>query len=409
MKVWISKKGLVGAFLPILALIAAACSSGLSGSTNEGATPTLTSLDSPPAAAVSAPVVNPPQINAPTPVAPAASPALAQDLDADAIVAAQEEVLGRIYTEELPSVVHIRVYQSVSSFRFGGVPSQVPQGEGSGFVWDGSGHVVTNYHVVADADRVTVIFHDGSQADAKVLGTDPDADIAVLKVNTSRNLRPVKLGDSDAVKVGQLVAAIGNPFGQEFTMTSGIVSAVGRTIQSGTGPYSVPEVIQTDAAINPGNSGGPLLDRKGQVIGINTQIISRSGSNAGIGFAVPINTAKRVVPVLISGGSYSYSWLGVTGGTLTPETAEARGLPAGTQGVAVGELTRGGPAASAGLRANSDVIVAINGTPVNDMDDLISYLANNTRPGDRVTLDVLREGGRRVKVEVTLGTRPRAG
>ena len=297
-------------------------------------------------------------------------------------------------------------------------------GEGSGFVWDTQGHIVTNNHVVAGADRVEVIFWDHSSAEAEVLGTDPYSDLAVLKVNVpAEKLRPVTLGDSDTLKVGQLVVAIGNPFGQEFTMTSGIISALGRTIPTlrvGPAFFSIPEVIQTDAAINPGNSGGPLLDRQGRVIGINTMILTRSGASAGIGFAIPINIAKRIVPVLIEEGSYSYAWLGITGTTLTPKLAELMDLPEDTKGALIIEVTKDSPADKAGLRGSDrtlkmegeeyrlggDVIVSIDGHPVREMDDLIAYLIERTRPGDTVTLEVIHANGQREQVQVTLGRRP---
>ena len=247
-------------------------------------------------------------------------PAAAVSLDAATVVAAHEEVLAGIYESVLPSVVHIEVAQKAGGPQGGAAPPDIPpqfrrfydrpdapegetprgfyrRGEGSGFLWGDEGHVVTNHHVIADADRVTVIFADGLEVEAKVLGSDPDADLAVLKIDLPADrLKGVALGDSNQLKVGQLAVAIGNPFGQEFTMTSGIVSAMGRTIRSADGPFSNPQIIQTDAPINPGNSGGPLLDRLGRVIGINSQIISRSGASAGVGFAVPVNTAKRVVP-----------------------------------------------------------------------------------------------------------------
>jgi 2-alkenal reductase len=217
------------------------------------------------------------------------------------VLATFEQALINVYQTTLPSVVDIEVTQRVplgTSNRFGGGSGDLfRQGQGSGFVWDDQGHIVTNYHVVEDADTVKVIFYDEASTEAEVIGTDPDADLAVLKVNLpASDLQPLILGDSDDLKVGQLTLAIGNPYGQDFTMTSGIVSAVGRTIPSGNSTFSIPEVIQTDAAINPGNSGGPLLNRRGEVIGINAMIISESGSSDGVGFAVPINIAKQILP-----------------------------------------------------------------------------------------------------------------
>ena len=330
--------------------------------------------------------------------------------DADAIVAAQEEVLTRIYERIVPSLVSIQVSAGLAR-----------QGEGSGFVWDDQGHIVTNHHVVDGVDSVFVVFADGTRMAATVLGSDPDADLAVLLLERPvPHLVPVPLGDSGLVRPGQMAVAIGNPLGQEFTMTTGIVSAVGRTIRSGNSPFSVPRVIQTDAAINPGNSGGPLLDRHGRVIGINTQTLSRSGSNAGIGFAVPSNLAKRVIPVLISEGRYEYGFLGISGIPVTSGIAELMDLPAETRGALVVSVSEGGPSDGTGLRAGErtvvvgsepvplggDVIVAADGVPIRSMDDLIAYLIENTGPRDTVVLDVLRQGGEQARVEVTLGARP---
>lgn len=380
---------------------------------------------------------------------PTVAPSSLQLGDAEAVVAAQERVLSHIYETTLPSVVHIRTIQKVKvpqarefQFEIPEIPGfppfplpnipQTPQefyrsGEGSGFVWDAQGHIVTNNHVVEGADRVEVIFWDHSSVEAKILGTDPYSDLAVLKVDLpAEKLHPVALGDSDKLKVGQLVVAIGNPFGQEFTMTSGIISALGRTIptlRAGTAYFSIPEVIQTDAAINPGNSGGPLLDRQGRVIGINAMILTRSGANAGIGFAIPINIAKRVVPELIKQGSYPYAWLGITGTTLTPKLAKLMNLPEDTKGALIVEVTKGSPADKAGLhgsdrtlkmegeeyRLGGDVIVSINGHPIREMDDLIAYLMEHTRPGDTVTLEVIHANGQRERVQVTLGRRPSPG
>jgi 2-alkenal reductase len=365
----------------------------------------------------------------------------AQEAD---ILAAYENALSDIYAATVPSVVSIRVTQRVDGltqqapnpFEFGDpntpLPEEQPQvppqeffdrGLGTGFVWDTDGHIVTNHHVVADATDIEVVFANGETAKAELLGSDPNADLAVIKVDLpASELKPVTLGDSDALKVGQLTIAIGSPFGQEFTMTSGIISAVGRTIRSGNALFSIPKAIQTDASINPGNSGGPLLDRTGAVIGINSQILSRTGSNNGIGFAVPINTAKQVVPTLIKGEDYEYAWLGISGGTLTPEVAEFMKLPEDTQGALVIAVTQDGPADKAGLvgsdktltvagqeyQLGGDVITAINSQPIESMDDLISYLIQETRPGDTVELQVIRPDGQQETVSVTLGVRPSA-
>jgi S1-C subfamily serine protease len=342
-------------------------------------------------------------------------------LESDDVLASFEQALINVYQRTLPSVVDVEVTQRVSlgtSTRWGDL---FRQGEGSGFVWDDKGHIVTNYHVIEDAETVKVIFADGTSMQAEVIGADPDADVAVLLVSLPvSGLQPLVLGDSDDLQVGQLTIAIGNPYGQDFTMTSGIVSAVGRTIPSGNSSFTIPEVIQTDAAINPGNSGGPLLNRRGEVVGINTMIISESGSSDGVGFAVPINIAKQILPTLIAGEEYEYAWLGISGASLTDDVSQAMDLPTGTQGALIISIAQNSPAAEAGLRGSQevltvagqdypyggDIVTDIQGEPIADMDDLITYLVENTRPGDQVTLGLLRLGGERGDVNVTLGARP---
>lgn len=342
-------------------------------------------------------------------------------LQSDDVLAAVEQALIEVYRAALPSVVDIEVAQRVAS-GLGQQPGDLfRRGEGSGFVWDKDGHIVTNYHVVKDAETVKVNFASGISAQAEVIGTESDADLAVLKVDLSAaQLQPLILGNSDDLEVGQLALAIGNPYGQDFTMTSGIVSAVDRTIASESSAFSIPEVIQTDTSINPGNSGGPLLNRQGEVIGINTMIISESGSNSGVGFAIPINVAKRIVPTLIEGKEYEYAWLGISGIPLTDEVAKAMSLPASTRGALVISVVQGGPADQVGLRGSQqlltiagqeypyggDVIIAIQGASITSMNDLIAYLVKNTRPGDQVTLTLLRAGGARENMDVTLGSRP---
>lgn len=342
---------------------------------------------------------------------------------------AEERLVANVYERVAPSVVHIRVVQHISGregprIEIPGWP-ELPEdfyrrGEGSGFVWDRQGHIVTNYHVVRDARDVEVTFLDGGTLPAEIVGTDPDSDLAVLKVErAAERLSPVALGDSDRVFVGQRAIAIGNPFGQEWTLTTGVVSALGRTLPSGTSEFSIPEMIQTDAAINPGNSGGPLLDREGKVIGVNTMILSQYQASAGVGFAIPVNIVDQIVPVLIEEGTYTYAWLGIVGRNLDRETAMAMNLSAEQRGALVIEVVEDSPAAEAGLQGSDrrvtrngvtlqvggDVVVAIDAQPVRTMDDLIVYLVKEAQPGDRVTLSVLRNGRDR-QMEVTLGRRP---
>ena len=346
---------------------------------------------------------------------------------------AEERIASDVYRNVGQSVVYIRV---VSQPTAGGPRSQIPgmpqipnvpptgpqQASGSGFVLDKDGHIVTNNHVVDGADKIEVKFIDGTTVRAKVVGTDPDSDLAVIQVDVKSSLlQPVELGDSSSLVVGQQVFAIGNPFGQQWTLTSGIVSAVGRTIQSGTSRYSIPQVIQTDAAINPGNSGGPLLDKHGRVIGVNTMILSGSQTSSGVGFAVPVDIVKRVVPALIKDGRFTYAYLGLTGGSLSPDVAEAMGLSPDQRGVLVVQVTKDGPSDKAGVRGSErevtidgdsanvggDVIVAVDGHGVTGMDSIIDYLLTSKRPGDKITLTVLRDGQQQ-EIQVTLGERPRS-
>lgn len=274
---------------------------------------------------------------------------------------------------------------------------------------------------VQDAREVEITFLDGSALLANVVGTDPDSDLAVLKVEQAgERLQRVELGDSSRLFVGQRAIAIGNPFGQEWTLTTGVVSALGRTLPSGTSRYSIPKMIQTDAAINPGNSGGPLLDRDGRVIGVNTMIISQDRVSAGVGFAIPVNIVVRIVPTLIEQGEYTYAWLGVVGRNLDRATAVAMDLPADQRGALIIEVADDGPADAAGLQGSrdtivrdgarlqigGDVIIAIDAELVRTMDDLIVYLVEEASPGQTVTLTILRDGVQQ-EVEATLGRRPR--
>jgi S1-C subfamily serine protease len=317
----------------------------------------------------------------------------------------EEQLLIDLYEQISPSVVYIAV-----TTRFG-------DGTGTGFVLDQEGHIVTNNHVVEGAERIAVNLVDGTTAEAELVGADADSDLAVIRVDLPADgLRPVELGDSTSLRVGQRAIAIGNPFGLEQTMTTGIVSALGRVLRQDSG-FSLPQLVQTDAAINPGNSGGPLLDSDGRVIGVTTLIYSESGTSSGVGFAVPVETVKRVVPALIETGAYADPWLGIEGTSLSPTLAEELGL-AVEEGVLVQNVVQGGPAATGGLRGSSqfvtldgarigrdgDIITAIDGVLVGDMDDLIVYLADR-QVGQKVVLTVLRDGSERT-VEVTLAERP---
>jgi S1-C subfamily serine protease len=335
-----------------------------------------------------------------------------------AAVDAEDALLINLYQRANPAVVYIEVFAEQEG-------TQMPLGSGSGFLIDTEGHIVTNNHVVQEAGAVRVTFSDGKLADAQVLGQDAYSDLAVVKVNVSpERLVPLELGDSSTLQVGQRVIAIGNPFGLEGTMTVGIVSAVGRALPSQVlqegGSFSNPEIIQTDAAVNPGNSGGPLLDSRGRVVGVNTAIRSLTGVNSGVGFAVPINTAKRIVPGLIKEGMYRYPYLGIVsqGGFSLAELADPLDLPV-IRGVLVSEVTPGTGAADAGLRggdheveimgipvkAGGDIILAIDGYELRDFDDLVAYLVRETEVDQEVVLTIIRDG-EQLEVPVTLGERP---
>jgi serine protease Do len=356
-----------------------------------------------------------------------------------------ETSLEGIYQAVNPSVVSISVIEGAANttnnnqrvpalpFGFGNNQGSQPvqQALGSGFVWDTNGNIVTNNHVISGASTIDVTFFDGTTVPAKLVGADPNADLAVVKVSVAADkLHPVIPADSSQVKVGQIVIAIGNPFGLANTMTEGIVSAVARSLPVGldsqtaqTGPtYNIPDIIQTDAAINPGNSGGVLLDDAGRLVGVTAAIESSANSNSGIGFVIPSNIVQKVVPALISSGSYQHPYLGISGTTLTPELASAMGLPTDQQGALIVDVTAGGPAAKGGLQASTkqvvisgqqttvggDVIIAINGQSIKQFEDLASYLFNNTKVGDTVTVTVLRNG-KQQDMKVTLGALPTSG
>jgi len=278
-------------------------------------------------------------------------------------------------------------------------------GMGSGFVYSDEGYVITNQHVVQDAEKVMITFLDGEAYIGNVVGRDRDLDIAVVKVQpTNTYLQPIKIGDSSELKVGEKIAAIGNPFGLSGSMTSGIVSQMGRLLPQESG-YSIPDVIQTDAAINPGNSGGPLINMKGEVVGINTAIQSATGEFSGIGFAVPSNTVKKVVPVLIEKGEFSHPWMGISGTDVDPELAEVRDLKS-SKGFLVVSVIEGSPAEAAGLLGvtetkeidgrefalDGDIILSIDGETVRKISDILVHLQREKSVGDEMILTVNRNG-----------------
>ncbi len=358
---------------------------------------------------------SPAQLEAtPTPLPP--------ELVAEADV--ESQLLDNVYRRVNPAVVNIEIVSRLHSV------SDIIDSSGSGFVLDTEGHIITNAHVVRDATEILVTFYDGSVVDGELVGYDDYSDLAVVSVPTDKaTLLPVTLGDSNELHVGQRVIAIGNPFGLQGSMTEGIISALGRSLPSAQmldaryQRYSNPSIIQVDASVNPGNSGGPLLDVYGRVIGINTAIRSDTGVFQGIAFAVPVNTMKRIVPQLIGKGEAEYPWLGISsvsaeGGYSVAALADELSLPV-RYGVLVNGVAEDSPAAHAGLRTgtdftqirgmqiarNADIIVAINGETVRDIDDLVAYLVENTSPGDTVTLTIVRDG-QTLDVDVTLGVRP---
>jgi serine protease Do len=342
-----------------------------------------------------------------------------------------------LYDQLNPSVVNVLVINKVRTephsdtpgFRFFGPQNQeqlLIQGMGSGFIYDDKGHIITNNHVVSGADHVQVTFWDDVVFAASVVGVDPDTDLAVLRVYAPKErLRPLPIADSDTLRVGQQVVAIGNAFGLQGTMTTGIISALGRFLPTAggteTGHYVIPDVIQTDAAINPGNSGGPLLDLQGRVVGVNAAIESPVRGFAGVGFAIPANIVKKVVPALIQHGHYEHPWLGVTTLDLAAPLAEAMDLASDQRGLLVVDVEAEGPASLAGLRPSrksvqidgervsvgGDVVLAIDGHPMKTFDDLVAYLLRHGQVGQEVQLSVLRDG-ELIEVTLTLAPRPRS-
>jgi S1-C subfamily serine protease len=291
---------------------------------------------------------------------------------------------------------------------------------GSGIVYDLSGHIITSNHVVADYQKIRVVFHNGDSYTAQVTGTDPFADLAVIKVNADpQTLHTLPLGNSSKLRIGDEVIAIGSPFGLTGSMTSGIVSQLGRILNPpDIGSFSIPNVIQTDTAINPGNSGGPLLNDQGEVIGINTAIQTQTGEFSGVGFAIPSNTMKRIVPYLIQDGHYKHPWLGVSGITIDPDLSDSLGLSI-QSGFLIENIVPDSPAANAGLHASNqtkmaegikykiggDIIIGVDNTPVKKLEDLLNYLQDNKSAGDKMVLKIIRND-KTIEVTLTLQERP---
>jgi 2-alkenal reductase len=325
----------------------------------------------------------------------------------------EEAVLVDLYERSNPAVVNINTYSEQGRIL-------MTAGQGSGFVYDTNGHIITNAHVVHAADQLEVIFWDGSIHRAEMIGEDLHSDLAVIKVeDLPSGVQPLILGNIDTIAVGQTVVAIGNPFGLGGTLTRGVISALGRTIPALT-TFSIPQAIQTDAPINPGNSGGPLLNLSGEVIGVNAQIETDGGSrvNSGIGFAIPVSIVERVVPELIRSGVYKWSWLGIMGGSVIPSLVDAMDLPV-EKGAYIADVVPGGGADEAGLKGatreinhngrilaiGGDVIIAIDGYPVTTFEDVLIYITLFGSPGQDVLLTIMRDGKTR-DVSVTLQERP---
>ena len=338
-------------------------------------------------------------------------------LSPEQLIDIEEQLVVNVYDRVSAAVVHITSRAYVYSFFFEIVPQE---GTGSGFMYDKAGHIITNYHVIEGAEELDVTLADGTMVTAQLIGADPYNDLAVISIDMSpEKLYPVELGTSADLRVGQRTIAIGNPFGLERTLTTGVISSLGRVIErENNSPLA--QVIQTDAAINPGNSGGPLLNSLGQVIGVNTAIRSPSGGSVGIGFAVPVDTVKRVVPELIANGRYPHPWVGFEGQVyrITPALAEALDLPV-DKGLLIARIYQNSPAHQADLRgadrrvrlsqyvilAGGDIVTAIDGVPLESPDQLTIYLETKKRPGDEVILTIWRDA-KEMTVPLTLGERP---
>ena len=333
----------------------------------------------------------------------------------DIIVDAQNSNLDdlslvQIFERAEPGVVQINVKKNI--------PDVTGTGLGSGFVYDTKGHIITNAHVVDDAEKIIVTFLDGRSYNADLIGIDSDTDLAILRVHTIRStLHPLMIGDSSLLKIGEPIVAIGNPFGLSGSMTSGIISQMGRLLPQASG-FSIPVIIQTDAAINPGNSGGPLINMRGEVVGINTAIQSTTGEFTGVGFAVPSNTVQKIVPVLIAQGEYKHPWLGVRGIDIGPDYAEILKL-IDARGFLIIAVLEDGPAFKAGLlgatetiekddetyHVGGDVVLTVDGTEVRKIDDILLHLQREKAAGDDIVLEILRDG-RINSIVITLAERP---
>ncbi|EGG42932.1 2-alkenal reductase [Candidatus Nitrosarchaeum limnium SFB1] len=315
-----------------------------------------------------------------------------------------------IFEKSEPGVVRVNVQRTDQSNGTSGL--------GSGFVFDKKGDIITNAHVVKNAKNIVVTFLDGRSYNADLIGSDEFTDIAVIKVNADlTRLHPLSLGDSSSLKVGESIAAIGNPFGLSGSMTSGIVSQLGRLLPSGSG-YSIPDVIQTDAAINPGNSGGPLLNMRGEIVGINTAIQSTTGEFTGVGFAVPSQTIVKIVPSLIQDGTYHHPWIGITGRDIEPDLAKVLKLNDAV-GFLIVSVIDDSPAAKAGLHGSNetvqvdglnyqiggDIILSVDGKQVRKIDDILVHLQRAKSVGDEMVLEILRDG-RTTNITINLEERP---
>ncbi|MDC0605161.1 trypsin-like peptidase domain-containing protein [Nitrosopumilus sp.] len=315
-----------------------------------------------------------------------------------------------IFEKAEPGVVRVNIQKNQTESEVGGV--------GSGFVFDKKGHIITNAHVIDDATKTIVTFLDGRSYNAEIIGIDEYTDIGVIKVNADfKLLQPLSLGDSSNLEVGEPITAIGNPFGLSGSMTSGIISQIGRLLPSGSG-YSIPDVIQTDAAINPGNSGGPLLNLRGEIVGINTAIQSTTGEFTGVGFAIPSQTVAKIVPTLISEGEYKHPWIGISGRDIDPDMANVLGLK-DALGFLIITVVEDSPASDAGLIGSNktitvegreysiggDIILAVDGIDVRKIDDILIHLQRVKTVGDDMDLEILRDG-RTTNVTIVLQERP---